>query len=666
MKLLDFNTDEQGDWFLELLDNWTTEIETLSPSEWAEKKRYLPPSVTSMPGYFSFKVTPFMREPLDCLGVDSPIRELIFQKGVQITFTTAILENYLGYLIDHVRTAPVMMVTADAELAKLRMESNITPMLQHSELEHLIQSDDEGNTRKTGKTDKRISWQGGGYLVPFGAQNANKLRSLSIRCLLCDESDGWPLKVGRDGDPHALVKARTAAYEQTRKILYGSTPSEKDTSVIEPLFKRGDQRYYFVPCLDCGHMQRLRWKRVDRKTGEISGLVWDMDDEGKLIAGSVRYVCEECGHNHTNDDKARMFEPENGAEWRPTAIPIAPNIRSYHLSALYSPVGMQSWEECVRQWLEAWDEKRNKVRDSEKLQVFYNNVLGETFEVRGDKLKFEQISPHRRACYQKGEIPNKFAIENMGSEVLFTCCTVDIQRDWMAVGVFGFTRGGRCLLVDYMKWEGDCTDADDEATWGKLGEFIETKRYKADNGTEYPISLTAVDSGYLADHVYTFCAQYESGVIAIKGRDGEAKNSHMKHFAEMKNMTYGLQAYTISVDAYKDRLQSLLKHDWPGKKIQPERHFNAPMNTTDEELKELTVEVKRKKINAQSGKVEGHYWHRPSHSRNELWDLMVYAYFVHDLLGHNVCPPDEKAGEYLVNWEEFYDLCEDTRMFMAA
>jgi phage terminase large subunit GpA-like protein len=665
---LEFDTEEQQEWFCDLLDDWTVEVETMTPSEWAESKRYLPPSVTSMPGYFSFKVTPFMREPLDALAIDSPIREVVFMKGVQIAYTTAILENYIGYLIDHVKTAPCMMVTADAELAKLRMESNITPMIQHSELDELIQSDDEGNSRKTGKTDKRVSWQGGGYLVPFGAQNANKLRSLSIRCLLGDEDDAWPLVVGRDGDPHTLVKDRTAAYEQSRKLLNGSTPTIKGLSKIEPMFERGDQRYYFVPCLECGHMQRLRWRRVNKNTGLVSGITWDLDENGKFIFGSARYACEECGHEHTNDDKTRMLDPENGAEWRATATPAAPHIRSYHLSALYSPVGMQSWDACVMKWLEAWDPVNNKVLDTEKLQVFYNNVLGQTFEVKGDKLKFEQVSPHRRNIYEKKQIPNEFAINCMGSRILFTCCVVDVQRDWLAVGVFGFTRGGRSLLIDYEKWEGDCTKSPkmENTIWDRLHEFIANTTYTADDGTRYPIAITAVDSGYLSDHVYTFCEEYESGVIATKGREGEAKNSHMRHFAEMKNMSMGIQAYTISVDAFKDRLQAALKHDWPGGMLQPERSFNAPKDTTDDELKELTVETKRKKINKQTGKLEGYVWHRPSHSRNELWDLLVMAYFIHDLLGFNVCPPDEKNGEYLVNWEEFYDMCESEGLFLAA
>src|SRR5690606_15455120 len=132
-----------------------------------------------MPGYYRFEATPYLREIVDCLSVDSPIREVSLMKGVQIGATVGILENAIGYCIDFVRTAPVMLVTADAELAQLRLGSYIIPMLQSSELDHLIKSSDERNNRKTGRTDKKIEWVGGGFLVPFGAQNANKLRSIS-------------------------------------------------------------------------------------------------------------------------------------------------------------------------------------------------------------------------------------------------------------------------------------------------------------------------------------------------------------------------------------------------------------------------------------------------------------------------------------------------------
>jgi phage terminase large subunit GpA-like protein len=641
----------------------TVEMVPLTPSEWAESKRYLPPQVTPMPGFYRFDVAPYMRDPLNDLGLDSPVREVTVMKGVQLAFTVGVLENVIGYLIDFVRTAPVMMVTADAELAKLRMESYITPMLQHSELEHLITSADEKNTRKTGKTDRKIEWSGGGFLVPFGAQNANKLRSLSIQYLLNDEIDGWPDVVGKDGDPLKLVRDRTAAFEGSRKILNGSTPTIKGQSKIEKSFLQGDQRRYFVCCLACGHAQTLKWRRTDPDTGVITGIVWDLDPEtGHLDRDSVRYLCEKCSHPHTNDDKTRLLSPDNGAEWRPTITPTSADHRSYHISALYSPPGMQTWAACVLKWIEAWDPENNRPRDLDALQVFYNNVLGEPFEIRGEKLAFETVSAHRRHNYRFGELPNKWAAEFAGGPVLLLTCTVDVHKESLAVAVFGWCRDRRAILIDYWRFEGDTEQLDNAATWGRLSELIESREYKADDGKRYRIAVTLVDSGYRTDQVYEFARRYESGVYAIKGREFPPKGATKREFS-VRTTAMGTVAYDITVDFYKDRWSAALKHGWDGHSLQSEGYFNAPADATDAQLKELTVEVKREKIEKITGKRIGFEWHRPSGAANELWDLLVYANAALDILAHNICVAYWDLES--VSWSMFYDACEQQKPFFS-
>src|SRR3954464_2970743 len=87
-----------------------TSIENMSPSEWAETKRYLPPSATSMPGFYRFDVAPYMREIIDCMSPESDVRHVTIMKGVQIGATT-LLENTIGFYIDQVKTAPMMLVT---------------------------------------------------------------------------------------------------------------------------------------------------------------------------------------------------------------------------------------------------------------------------------------------------------------------------------------------------------------------------------------------------------------------------------------------------------------------------------------------------------------------------------------------------------------------------
>jgi phage terminase large subunit GpA-like protein len=614
-----------------------------------------------MPGYYRFDVTPYLREIVDCMGAESPVREVSFMKGVQLAYTTGVLENTIGYVIDHVKSAPAMMVTADADLAKLRMESYITPMLQHSELDHLIKSTDEGNGRKTGKTDKKLEWLGGGFLIPFGAQNANKLRSFSIKYLLNDEIDAWPDRVGKDGDPLKLVRDRTAAFEDSRKILDGSTPTIKGLSKIEKRFLAGDQRYYFVHCLACGTAQTLRWKRTS-SNGVVSGITWKTDEEtGNLVPGSVRYICKnpDCAHEHTNDDKARLL-PDG--KWIATATATSPHHQSYHLSALYSPPGMQTWEACVRKWFEAWDVVRDRPRDLEALQVFYNNVLGQPYEVRGEKVRFESVSAHRRSCYAYGEIPNTWAIENTGSPILLLTCSVDVHADALHVAVFGWARDRRAFLIDYITFAGDTEHKGNQETWGRLRDLIETKQYTADDGKRYAIALTLIDSGYRTDTVYSFASDYEGAVYPVKGRESPPKGASDREFAALVS-PMGTGAWGITVDRYKDRWSAALKHGWDGQSLQPEGHFNAPRDATDAQLKELTVEVKRQKAQKTTGKIEGFEWHRPSGSANELWDLIVYSNAALDLIAHSWCVEEREMPS--VNWIAFWDYCLTSRAYFS-
>ena len=134
---------------------------------------YLPESVSPMPGFIRYDVNPFMREIIDCFDINSTVREVNVKKGVQITYTT-MLESVLLYFMAHVKTLPIMFMTADKELAEARIENNIIPMINQSGFDHIIRSSDEGNSRKTGKTKHHIQWEGGGIPVAVRGQECRQ------------------------------------------------------------------------------------------------------------------------------------------------------------------------------------------------------------------------------------------------------------------------------------------------------------------------------------------------------------------------------------------------------------------------------------------------------------------------------------------------------------
>lgn len=641
-------------WLMEQLDELTHEIDITSPSQWAEANRYMPPSVTPLAGFFDYAVTPFLREIVDCFDVRSSIREVNFMKGAQVGWTSGVLENAIGYAIAVAKSAPVMFLTADAELAKLRLEAYITPMIQQSGLADMIQSSDELSGRKNGKTDKKIEWVGGGYLLPFGALNANKLRSFSIKYLLEDEIDGYPEKVGKDGDPCKLAEARCKAYWEVRKILRGSTPLLKGNSRIESAFNRGDQRYYMVHCKHCKQAQSLRF--TGETDGDKWGLVWERDGDGNLIPESVFYKCQFCGGTHKESDKTRLFA---AGFWKATAKSVSPDVRSYHLSGLYSPAGMFSWAACVQSYLDAWDVDDNRVRDMEVFQEFYNNVLGKAFEVRSNKLRFETVSAHRRHEYSLGSIPNRFAEQYASSKIVMVTCAVDVHKAHLDVACVGWTRGRRAFVIDEWTLEGDCDNLDAEP-WQRLKAIIEDKRFSDHNGRSYPIAVTLIDSGYNNDLVIEFCGAYSAGVYPILGRDAPSKSQKITEFAQFTTQL-GTVGYRITVDMYKSRWAAALRRDWDGQSQQALGHFNAPHNISDARLKELTVETRKEKICPQTGKRLGWLWHRPSGSKNELWDLLMYNSAALDMVAWDtMCVQGEQED---VDWQTFWEVAETSGLY---
>lgn len=652
---------EEKSWIAERILSLTDFYDTIKPSEWAENHRYLPASVTRMPGYYSFSVAPFLREIVDCFSVDSTTREVNVMKGVQIGFTVGVLENIIGYVIEHVKSAPMMFLTADAELAKLRMESYITPMIQQSGLLDCIISSDETNARKTGKTDKKIEWKGGGFLLPFGAQNANKLRSTSIQFLLEDEIDGYPDKVGNDGDPCDLAEDRTAAYEETRKILRGSTPLIQQTSKILKYYLQGTKEKYMVPCKGCGKHQNLVWNGKN-EDGTVYGIIWRIS-EGLLVPGSVKYVCKFCQYEHVNEDKSWWYR-ENGkyCYWEATKSSDIPGIRSFDLPSFYSPVGMQTWETQVRKWLDAWDVENNRPKDVKALQRFYNNVLGRPFKMSGEGLKLEKVITHRRIEYHQGEIPNHLAVKEAGFEIQLITCAVDVHKNHLDLQAIAWAPGGRFYSVDWLVFEGDTSDIT-LPTWQGVMDVILNKEYfdTGPEGKKYKIQTTLIDSQYNTDVVLQFCNLLQDhSVFPIRGTESGTKRGNIKEFSEFKTKI-GTIGYNINNSIFKDRLASSFRQHWDGQSLQPKWFPNFPLEYPDAFFKELTVEYKVQKKHPVTKQIMGWEWHRPGGSSNHAWDLTVYNLAALEMAAMEICTRFLRLE--VLNWDAFWAFCQEKKFF---
>ncbi len=660
-----YNIETIGeDWITEQLLNLTDSIDRITPSQFNENTRYLPSSVSNRPGYISYKTNPFMKEIINCFDVNNNIREVNLKKGVQVTFTT-LIESMVLYAAGHVKTLPMMYISLDNELSRLRKENNILPMLHQSDMYHIVSSSDEGNTKKTGNTATQLQFIGGSYILFIGAQVASKLRASSIAFMFKDEIDAWPKEVGNDGDPDKLSDDRCSGYWEDRKIFRGSTPLIKGHSRIEEHFLNGDQRQYMVFCKSCNFEQFLRWSTLDKDTGLVGGMKWEQE-QGTLILESVCYCCSNCGHKHFEYDKPDLFSESNGAYWKPFSKSVYPGVRSYHLPALYSPIDMQPWHKLVYDYLQAYNVKENRVRSITKLKTFYNNVLAEPFEIVGSKIRFVSVSGHRRAVYRMGEIPNEYALEYSGSIILFLTCQVDVHKDKLFVCVDGWTRGSRCYVIDYFKYEVekddyDCTELSSKV-WGKLRDFINNKVYESDDGKKYHITFTLIDSAFSNNTVITFCNDFDNAsVFPLLGKASPSKKQKILEFSKFKTRV-GTEGWTITVDYYKDRLAPVMRRDWHEQNgVQDTYHFNCPIDISDKQLEELTTESrKEKKINSNDSIW---YWHRPGNAPNELWDLSIYGYCAVEIMAYKICIEHFELENIV--WSDFWDYIEESKAYYS-
>ena len=136
--------------------------------------------------------------------------------------------------------------------------------------------------------------------------------------------------------------------------------------------------------------------------------------------------------------------------------------------------------------------------------------------------------------------------------------------------------------------------------------------------------------------------------------------SSIKEFSKFKTQA-GCVGFQILVDHYKDRLAAVLRREWIEEMgDQPMYHFNAPIDLPDNVLKELTVETRREKTDA-NGNVS-YEWYRPGNARNELWDLLVYGNCAVEIIANNFCiemgyQPQE-LGQDQVNWVWFWQTLD--------
>lgn len=610
------------------------------PHEWAEQNRSIAREFSERSGSLDFNNSPFWREPVDCFSPISPVKEVSIMKPAQIGFTQIVLETIIGFSIA-VFARAILYVSADNVLAERNMSTRIDSLIANSGIADKIKpSIQKKHNNKTGDT-KSLKEFYGGFISAMGANNADKLRQVGYQLGLCDEVDTYKADLQKQGSTIGLIRARFMAFINSYKILWGSTPLFKGSSNIESLFKDGDQRYYNVPCPHCGTLQKLEFG-----DGTGAGLKYLTDDEGNLVKDSVYYECVNgCKIQETSKYEMLLEEGHGGkAKWIPTAEPKKEGMRSYHINSLYS--NFMPWKTIVTEFLACRGNKN-------KLQVFKNNYLAETWEENIDEVKLSKKWQNLRP-YKPATIPNNVAIKDGNSRIIVVTGAIDVNgrmnesKGWLALEIKGHCLDGQTYSILKAEIHG-VTDLGGSA-WVAAKKILESE-FISDDGIKYYVNITGVDVSFKPESGYWF-ATYCDKVVPLAGRATRSKNDKVIY----KTRVNLGERWSIDTIFYKNQIADNVRKEWAGNPIkQPHGYMNFPDekrlggaenlypvesgamiagNGYDNDYfkcigSEYPV-VEKEHPDDETGTVIG-WQKRNSRSPNHFWDCMVYNYACRDI-----------------------------------
>lgn len=443
-----------------------------SLNDWSEANAYLSAEGNAEPG--KWRSLPYQVGIMDAIS-DPAVEMVSLMKSGRVGYTR-ILNNTVGYYVEH-DPCPIMLIQPTIEDAEDYSKEEIDSLLNNTPcLKGLVSNDVATGKRKDTLLKKRFP---GGSLRISGSNSPRAFRRVSIRVLLFDEVDAYPVEAGREGDPISLGIKRTETY-WNKKIVTGSTPTD-GLSRIEILYNQGDRRRYFVPCPHCGHMHVLVFKN----------LRWDEDDPD-----GAYFACPECAAIITHDKKIWMVER---GEWRGEK-PFCGHA-SFHIWAAYSYAPNATWAHIARAFEEA------KEGGPRLLKTFVNTWLGETWKDTAEAPDWNALYA-RRESYKRGVVPAKARLLTAG---------VDVQRDRLEVEVTAWGPGLESWVVDYVAIPGDPTNVDDQS-W-KILRTLLGQQFECESGLSMPIEKMAVDANFETLTVCKWCRSAGPRAIPIKGYD---------------------------------------------------------------------------------------------------------------------------------------------------
>ena len=456
-------------------------------SEWADENRILSTEYSAEPGRWNTDRAPYQREIMDCF-TQPGVWQIVIMASAQVGKSEIEL-NMMGCAMDN-DPGPMLYIQPTESMAEDYSKRRIAPMI--AACPTLRDKTYKAKGRDSANTITMKTFIGGSLAI-IGANSPAELASRPVRYIFMDETDRFPTSAGSEGDPQELAERRTETFRHNRKIIKTSTPTIKGKSKIERDYMKGTQEEWHTECPHCHSFNFIRFPDIHFDKEDITNAAGEKD----FIVKTVTWRCPVCKRDIPEHEAKRL--PAKWVSKNPDAIQNG--IRSFRLNAFMSP--WSDWKDIVRQFLKAG-------KDPELLKVFYNTVLGESWEVFTGNGLDEAL--YKRREHYDAEIPTGVLVLTMG---------MDTQDNRLEYEVVGWDRNGQSWGISRGIIPGR---ADAPGVWEEVDSLLD-REWNLKNGMKMKILATFIDSGgHFTQDIYKQCArrQYKR-IWPIKGEGGEGK-----------------------------------------------------------------------------------------------------------------------------------------------
>lgn len=551
--------------------------ERVTPSQWAERYRVLPPSLAAEAGPWRNDRTPYLIDIMDAV-LDPHVAVIVVLKAAQVGFSEC-LRNLLGYWIDQ-DPGPAMLVMPSEASAREQVEERIRPLIHDTpQVSQHLTGDPNDVKLSAVRFDSMTIYTG-------WAGSPQALATRPIRYLVCDEVDKFPSFAGKEADPISLALKRLTTYGHRAKAIIGSTPTTRHGAIWKWWEAAGTKLDYATPCPHCGEYQVIPWQQI--KWDKVDGTRTHAADT--IVRKALGYVeCRHCKRRIVESHKAAMLRrgrwitEGQTVQADGTVTGDRPQSRTvgFRLPAILSP--WVSYSQLAGEWL-ACDGDPGRAMD------FRNSRLAEPFEELASTTKPSSIRD-RAAKAPPSKIVPQWAEA--------TIATADTQKDHWYWVLRSWSKGMRSQLVDFGV----------AYSWEQLLADTLNRQLSYGGGYMQPIALLVDSGGSRTEEIYQLAAQNPAQIRPCKG----ASNPMRQPYQLTRIGTTGVYLTLIDTGHYKDMLHRLVSIDPDVTRWQVCRDVN------DDYIAQMASE--HKVLDPKTRKLV--WTPTTSHAANHFWDCEV-------------------------------------------